>query len=190
MPYQRIVIERYGPPNVLNVIEEPQLPEPTPGEVRIRLLAASASYTDTMIRKGAYPEVREKPPFSPGYDLVGVVDKLGEGARKFNIGDRVCDLTVILDFLRFRLMALLPGSRRKIFYSITVMTDRHPAWFSQDLTALFDLLSEGKIRPVVWKRLPLSEAKQAHELIEQSAPKGKIILFPPGVEPAGAKEIQ
>lgn len=95
MTYKRVIIRDFGSPEVLQVIEEPQLPEPMPGEIRVKVLAASASYTDTMIRKGAYPDVKQKPPFSPGYDMVGVVDKLGKGTSKFKVGDRVCDLTVI-----------------------------------------------------------------------------------------------
>ena len=95
MTYKRVIIREFGSPEVLQVIEEPQLPEPKPGEIRVRVRATSAAFTDTMIRKGVYPNVKEKPPFSPGYDMVGVVDKLGEGTGKFKVGDRVCDLTVI-----------------------------------------------------------------------------------------------
>jgi NADPH:quinone reductase-like Zn-dependent oxidoreductase len=333
MTYRRVVISRYGPPEVLKVVEEAELPEPTAGEVRVKVLAASASYTDTMIRKGAYPEVKEKPPFSPGYDMVGVVDKTGEGADRFHVGDKVCNLTVIgayseylcaaedrlvtvpddvdpgeatslvlsfmtayqmlhrtvkirpgqsilvhgasgavgtallalaqlngvrvfgtasapkhdllapygaslidyrredfverlereapggvdaafdalglksfkrslktvkpggtlvaygfssavdkgkgavvRDFLGFKLMSLIPDSRKKVFYSITAERKRHPQWFPEDLTLLFELLAGGKIRPAVWRRFPLSEARQAHRLIEAGKPKGKIIL--------------
>jgi len=95
MAYRRVIIKEFGSPEVLQVIEEPQLPEPKSGEIRVSVQATSASFTDTMIRKGAYPEVKEKPPFSPGYDMVGTVDKLGEGTSKFKVGDRVCDLTII-----------------------------------------------------------------------------------------------
>jgi NADPH:quinone reductase-like Zn-dependent oxidoreductase len=95
MTYQRVIIREFGPPEVLQVIEESQLPEPKPGEIRVKILVSSAAFTDTMVRKGAYPDIKEKPPFSPGYDMVGVVDKLGEGTSKFKIGDRVCDLTII-----------------------------------------------------------------------------------------------
>ena len=91
MPYRRIIIEKFGSPEVLKVIEEKQLPQPRTGEARIKVQATSAAFTDTMIRKGAYPDVKEKPPFSPGYDMVGIVDKLGEGATRFKVGDRVCD---------------------------------------------------------------------------------------------------
>jgi NADPH:quinone reductase-like Zn-dependent oxidoreductase len=83
---------------------------------------------------------------------------------------------VVRDYLGFKLMSLIPGSRKKVFYSITAMRSRHPQWFSEDLTLLFELLSRGEIRPAIWRRLPLSEARQAHRLIEEGKPKGKIIL--------------
>ena len=95
MTYKRVIIKEFGSPEVLEVIEEPNLPEPKSGEIRVKVLVTSAAFTDTMIRKGVYPDVKEKPPFSPGYDMVGVVDKLGEGTSKFRVGDRVCDLTII-----------------------------------------------------------------------------------------------
>ena len=333
MTYKRVIIREFGSPEVLQVIEDPHLPEPKPGEIRVRVRATSACFTDTMIRKGVYPDVRKKPPFSPGYDMIGVVDKLGEGTSKFEVGDRVCDLTVIgsyseylsvsedklvpvpesvdpgeavsliltyvtayqmlhriakvqmgqsilvhgaggavgsallelarlenlmiygtasaekheslrqfgatlidyryenfvdkikqvepkgidfafdalgyqnfkrslktikpggmlivygfsnavkkgmtsliMDFIRFKLMSILPSSRRKTFYSITALRKQHPEWFSHDLTKLFELLSSSKIKPIIWKRMPLSEASKAHELIEKSKPIGKIIL--------------
>ena len=85
MSYKRVIITEFGTPDVLKVVEEEVLPEPGPGEVRVKVLATSACFTDTMIRKGMYPDVKEKPPFSPGYDVVGVVDKLGEGVTNLNL---------------------------------------------------------------------------------------------------------
>ena len=55
---------------------------------------------------------------------------------------------------------------------------RNPEWFREDLTALLDLLRADKIHPVVAERLPLSEARRAHELLETSASKGKLVLVP------------
>ncbi|MDR3652295.1 MAG: medium chain dehydrogenase/reductase family protein [Paludibacter sp.] len=95
MGYNRIIITKFGEPEVLKLIEESTLPEPKAGEVRVKILKTSANFTDIMIRKGKYPDVKDKPPFSPGYDMVGVVDKLGEGSAIFNIGERVADMTVI-----------------------------------------------------------------------------------------------
>ncbi len=43
---------------------------------------------------------------------------------------------------------------------------------------LLELLREGKIHPVVAERLPLSDARRAHELLESSADKGKLVLVP------------
>jgi len=64
MTYQRVIIQKYGGPEVLKSIEETTLPEPKPGEVRVKILKTSANFTDVMIRKGKYPEVKEKPPFA------------------------------------------------------------------------------------------------------------------------------
>lgn len=108
MSYQRVVITAFGGPEVLKLIEEKKLPEPKPGEVRVKVLATSAAFTDVMIRKGQYPDVKEKPPFSPGYDMIGIVDKLGEGVTRAQVGQRVADLTVIGAYSEY---LCLPESR-------------------------------------------------------------------------------
>jgi NADPH:quinone reductase-like Zn-dependent oxidoreductase len=53
-----------------------------------------------------------------------------------------------------------------------------PEQFREDFAVLIDLLREGKIHPVVAERLPLAEARHAHELLESSAAKGKLVLVP------------
>jgi len=333
LSYQRVILREFGGPEVLEVRREPELPEPGPGEVRVRVLVTGANFTDVMIRKGKYPEVKEKPPFSPGYDMVGVVDKRGEGAARFEEGRRVADLTVIgayseylclpetrltpvpddldpaeaaclvlsyvtayqmlhrtarvargqrilvhgaggavgtallqlgrlhdldmvgtasrpdhervsglgavpidyrepdwegraraaagkgfdaafdpiggesfkrsfrllepggllvaygfyravlgkggsipLDFLRLKLWDLLPNNRSTTFYSIGALRKRHPDWFIEDLTQLFDLLRAGRIQPRIADRMPLAEAAEAHERIEQGGLRGRIVL--------------
>jgi NADPH:quinone reductase-like Zn-dependent oxidoreductase len=55
---------------------------------------------------------------------------------------------------------------------------RNPDWFREDFCALVKLLREGRIRPVVAERLPLSDARRAHELLESAADKGKLVLVP------------
>ncbi|HEX5894731.1 MAG TPA: zinc-binding dehydrogenase, partial [Thermoleophilaceae bacterium] len=55
---------------------------------------------------------------------------------------------------------------------------RNPDWFREDFRALLELLREGKIHPVVAERLPLFDARRAHELLESSAGKGKLVLVP------------
>ncbi len=333
MSYKRVVITRFGGPEVLKLIVEPTLPEPKAGEVRVKVLATSAAFTDAWIRKGTYPDVKEKPPFSPGYDMVGVVDKLGEGVTGLRVGQRVADLTVIgayseyiclpasrlttvpegldpaeavslvlsyvtayqmlhrmakvqrgqrilvhgaggavgtallqlgklldlemygtasqsklelvrglgatpidyksedfvavtrrltgdgvdaafdpiggdnfkrsfsalrrggtlvaygfynvtmgkggsvpLDFMKIQLWNLWPNGRSAAFYSIGGSRQKQPAWFSEDLTALFGLLAQDKIKPVIAAQMPLAEASRAHELIEKAEVQGKIVL--------------
>ena len=95
MPYTRVTLKAFGGPENLEIETVADLPEPGEGEVRVRVLVTSAAFTDVMIRKGMYPDVKEKPPFVPGYDLVGVVDALGAGVEGFAPGDRVADLTTI-----------------------------------------------------------------------------------------------
>jgi NADPH:quinone reductase len=55
---------------------------------------------------------------------------------------------------------------------------RYPEWFREDFQALIQLLRERKIHPVVAERLPLSDARRAHELLESTAAKGKLVLVP------------
>jgi NADPH:quinone reductase-like Zn-dependent oxidoreductase len=55
---------------------------------------------------------------------------------------------------------------------------RNPEWFREDFGVLLGLLREGRIHPVVAQRLPLSDARHAHELLESSADKGKLVLVP------------
>ncbi|MEO0538951.1 MAG: medium chain dehydrogenase/reductase family protein [Cyanobacteria bacterium P01_A01_bin.123] len=345
MSYTRIAITKFGGPEVLQLIEEATLPEPEVGAVRVKVLATSAAFTDVMIRKGKYPGVKAKPPFSLGYDMIGVVDKLGQGSIRFKVGQRVADLTVIgsyseyiclpethltpvpdeldpaeavslilsymtsyqmlhrvakvkpgqrilihgaggavgtamlqlgkllglemfgtdaqakhqlisslgatpidyrredfvehlrlltgrgvdavfdplggdslqrsfrllksggilvaygfqnavlgkggsipLDFLRLKLWDSLPNRRSTTFYSIGAWRQQHPDWFSEDLTQLFNLLAQGKIKPVIAARMPLAEVRRAHELIEQGGVRGKIVLMVPN--PAIETETQ
>jgi NADPH:quinone reductase-like Zn-dependent oxidoreductase len=55
---------------------------------------------------------------------------------------------------------------------------RCPECFQEDFLALLELLRADKIHPVVAERLPLSEARSAHEMLERSAAKGKLVLVP------------
>jgi NADPH2:quinone reductase len=52
-----------------------------------------------------------------------------------------------------------------------------PALFRQDLIALFDLLQQKKIKPLIAQRLPLAEARRAHELLGEQGVTGKIVLL-------------
>lgn len=333
MTYRRVEITGFGGPEVLRVVEEEGMPEPAKGEVRVKVSAVGAAFTDIMIREGRYPEIRQKPPFTIGYDMVGIVDKAGEGVDAFKNGQMVADLMVTgacaeyvilpverltrvpdgldageavsliltyvtafqmlnrvagvtcgqrilihgaggavgtamiqlgalnglemygtashakhmlvsslgaesidyrkenfvdrihaltkegvdavfdpiggahlkrsfkvlrrggklvsfgfynavmgrggsipLDILRLKLWNILPNHRSTSFYSITATRRKHPEWFSADLSALFELLEAGKIRPIIDRRMPMVKAADAYERIAHAEVKGKIIL--------------
>ena len=334
MSYKRVIVTEFGGPEVLKVVQEAAPPEPGPGEVRVKVLVTSACFTDTMIRKGVYRDVKEKPPFSPGYDVVGVVDELGAGVTRLKVGQRVADLTVTgaysqyicrpesslvpvpagldpaeavslvlsyvtayqmlhrsakaqrgqsilvhgaggavgtamlqlgklldlkmygtasrskhelvaglgatpidyrsedflervqgltpdgvhaafdpiggdnfrqsfkslkrggtlvaygfyndaigkggnvpLEYMRVKLWDILPNGRSTAFYSIGALRKKHADWFHADLTELFNLLAQDKIKPVIAERMRLDEAARAHELVERAAVQGKIVLM-------------
>jgi NADPH:quinone reductase-like Zn-dependent oxidoreductase len=339
---KRVIVERFGGPEVMKVVEA-ENPRPGPGEVAVKVLAAGVSFTDSQLRAGTYFH-DPKPPFTPGYELVGVVEELGDGCSRLRAGDRVAALTVwgayaervcvpedldpaevvclvlpymtayqllhrvakarrgetvlvhgaagrvgvaVLelgaaaglrlygtasardrvsveqlgavaidyqseDFLaRVRALpgkgvdivldgiggplsvrsfrALRPGGRLVVFGHYATLSHgrksrrgwfkwyvataavaalgllsprrrvlayrvqkvrkharplgvgggpRVPDWYREDFRALLDLLRRGQIHPVVAERLPLSEARRAHELLERSAEKGKMVLVP------------
>lgn len=338
MSYKKVIINKFGGPEELRLIEEQHLPVPLAGEVRIKVMATSAAFTDVMIRMGKYPDVKKSPPFSLGYDMVGIIDSLGESANRFLVGQVVADLTVIgayseyiclpessltlvpegldpaevvslvlsyvtayqmlnrvaklkagdsilvhggggavgsallqlghimgltlystvskskhvlieklggfpidyknenfidyikqhqsegvkavfdgiggdnyhhsfnclkpngilvgfgfyntvmgkggniiADFLRLKLWNFLPNRKSTAFYSIAALRKQHPNWFKEDLTSLLKLLEQKKIAPIIDQRLELSDVKKAHELIEDSSIKGKVVLMPAGI---------
>jgi NADPH2:quinone reductase len=73
---------------------------------------------------------------------------------------------------------LFPGRRRVVPYSIQTLKRLKPAWFRQDLIALYDLLQQKKIKPLIAQRFPLAEARQAHDLLGKGGVIGKIVLVP------------
>lgn len=72
------------------------MPRAGRGDVRVRVLASSLNYTDTLIRRHLYPQTAPlRLPFVMGYDVVGEIDQIGSDVRGFEIGDRVADMTVV-----------------------------------------------------------------------------------------------
>jgi len=117
--HRRIIVDHYGGPEALQVLEE-ECPEPKGREVRVRVLAAGALY------------------IAAGW--------------------------------------LLPGRKRVVPYSIQWRKRLRPSQFRQDLTALFDLLQQRKITPLIAQRCSRVEARQAHELLGKEGVTGKIVL--------------
>jgi len=89
---RRVVVTRYGGPDAVSVVEE-DCPEPKNGEVRVRVLAAGVSMPDIMAREGIHPETPAVP-FTPGWDLVGVVERPGQGVSGFEPGQIVAAMPI------------------------------------------------------------------------------------------------
>jgi NADPH:quinone reductase-like Zn-dependent oxidoreductase len=92
MRHTRIMVTHYGGPDALRVVEE-ECPDPKDGEVRVRVLAAGVSLPDLMMREGVHPETPPVP-FTPGWDLVGMVDRLGGGISGIEPGQTVAALPI------------------------------------------------------------------------------------------------
>src|SRR5450755_3459571 len=101
MPWQHQHISRFGGPEVLQMVEESAIPEPEPGEVRIKVLAAGTGFTDTMIRRGRYPDFKGPLPFTPGYEIVGVVEKTGPGVTMPRESQTIADLCVVGGYTQY-----------------------------------------------------------------------------------------
>lgn len=101
MSWQSVRISQFGGPEVLEVVEQPSIPDPGPGEVRIKVLAAGTGFTDSFIRRGRYPDFKGPLPFTPGYELVGIVDKTGPDVATPREGELVANLSVIGGYAQY-----------------------------------------------------------------------------------------
>src|SRR5262249_27362875 len=97
---ERIVIPEYGPASVLKLVQEP-LPMPKKGEVRIKVEAAGVSWGDVNQRSGLFYAGAPKMPYTPGYDVVGIVDAVGDGVDAIRVGSRVVAFTLFGGYARF-----------------------------------------------------------------------------------------
>jgi NADPH:quinone reductase-like Zn-dependent oxidoreductase len=101
MSWQRVGISRFGGPEVLELEDVAVVPDPGSGEVRIKVLAAGTGFTDSFIRRGRYPDFKGPLPFTPGYELVGIVDKAGADVATPCEGDVVADLCVVGGYAQY-----------------------------------------------------------------------------------------
>jgi NADPH2:quinone reductase len=86
-----VVCRESGPPSALTLEDLPS-PSPGPGEVVVRVKAASLNFPDLLIIEDKY-QLKPQRPFSPGSELAGVVEKVGEGVTGTKPGDAVIAFT-------------------------------------------------------------------------------------------------
>ena len=92
MRYKRVVVTQYGGPEVITTFEE-DTPTPRAGEVRVKVLAAGVGLPDVLAREGVHPETPHVP-YTPGWDLVGTIDQLGEGVTGFELRQTVAAMPI------------------------------------------------------------------------------------------------
>jgi len=97
--HTRIIVTHYGGPDALQVLEE-ECPDPKPGEVRVRVLAAGVALPDILAREGVHPETPSVP-FTPGWDLVGVVDRFGDDVSGIKPGLLVAAMPISGAYAQF-----------------------------------------------------------------------------------------
>jgi NADPH2:quinone reductase len=101
---RRVIVSKFGGPENLHLIEE-EIPEPHANQVRVKILTAGVSLADILIREGIHPEsLFRRTPFSLGWDIVGIVDKVGEKVTTtstWRIGDTVAALPIVGGYAQY-----------------------------------------------------------------------------------------
>ena len=113
----------------------------------------------------------------PGGRLIafGLTSSLTDGRLSEGLRFRYHGLARILG--NMIIPFILPGRKRILPYSIQNLQRFKPDWFREDLTVLFELLKSGKINPMIAERIPLEEARRAHEMLGEGGVRGKLVLI-------------
>ncbi len=142
-----MVVRKYGAPEVFEAREVPD-PQPKPGEVLIRVKAIGVNFADLLQRMGIYPGT-PKPPFVPGLEIAGVVEKISDGGgrpaegERLRIGEAVAALTNFNAYaawvavpahqvyrlpasMPFEDAAAIPGNYLTAYHSIVTMGNLQP----------------------------------------------------------------
>lgn len=81
-------VNQLGEPRDVLRLEEVSEPEPTAGQLLVRVLATPANFPDVLLCRGEY-QIKPPLPFTPGVELCGEVLAVGDGVTRFEVGDRV-----------------------------------------------------------------------------------------------------
>ncbi len=120
-------------------------PEPGPGEVRVRVRAAAVNFPDLLMTRGAY-QLKPELPFTPGLELAGEVDALGDGVTAWRVGDAV------LGGNRFGAMAeyaIVPATALRA-KPVRLSWEEAAAYGVAYLTAWVALTRCGRVEPGEW----------------------------------------
>jgi NADPH:quinone reductase-like Zn-dependent oxidoreductase len=136
-----VLVTKYGPPEVLKY-DDVEDPQPTAGQVRVRVRAVGVNFADILARVGLYPDA-PKPPFIPGLEVSGEVEELGGDIQGLNVGQSVMALTMSAAYAEkvcvpaVQVVPLPPGMDFEVGAALPV----------NYLTAYHMLFTLGNIRP-------------------------------------------
>ena len=140
-----LVVESLGPDYAGCVLKDVEDPTPGPGEVLVKVAAASVNFPDLLMTRGEY---QHKPPlpFIPGLELSGVVASLGEGVTRWKVGDTVVGAARIGSFSEYAVAsaeALRPKPDRLTFAEAS-------AYGTAYLTAYVSLVRRAQVEAGEW----------------------------------------
>ena len=140
-----LVVEALEPDYAGCVLKEIATPEPRPGEVLVRVRAASVNFPDLLMTRGEY---QHKPPlpFIPGLEMSGEVVALGEGVSQFQIGDAVVGGARIGGFSEFAVTpaAALRAKPERLSFSEAA------GYGAAYITAYVSLVRRARVQPGEW----------------------------------------
>jgi len=140
-----LIIETLEPDYAGCVLKEIATPEPGPGEVRVKVRAASVNFPDLLMTRGEY---QHKPPlpFIPGLEMAGEVEALGEGVTQFKVGDAVVGGARVGGFSEFAVSpaATLRAKPERLSFA------QAAAYGAAYITAYVSLVRRAQAQPGEW----------------------------------------
>ena len=140
-----LIVEALEPDYGGCVLKDVPDPAPGPGEVLVRVRAASVNFPDLLMTRGEY-QMKPPLPFGLGMEMAGEVESLGEGADIFAIGDAVvggAKLGAFAELIVLPQAALKPKPARLSF-------SQAAAYGAAYLTAYVSLVRRANIQPGEW----------------------------------------
>lgn len=141
-----IRIHQFGPTEEALQYEEVPTPEPGPGELLIKVEAASLNRADIGLRKGTYRISADALPIIPGREFAGTVARVGANVSEFNVGQRVVAYPSLGGYAEY---AVAKASEVRPVPD-GVSSTQAAALPTVFLTAWFGLLEDGKLKAGEW----------------------------------------
>ncbi|MDR7115765.1 NADPH:quinone oxidoreductase family protein [Caulobacter sp. BE254] len=140
-----LVVETLAPDFAGCAVREVPTPQPGPGQVLVRVRAASVNFPDLLMTRGEY-QFKPPLPFTPGLDVSGEVAALGEGATGWSVGEAVVGGARLGGFAEYAVLAaeaLKPKPARLSFGEAA-------AYGAAYLTAYVALVRRARLEPGEW----------------------------------------